>query len=92
MKETEEGVILLVKVIPKASCTEIVGWENEELKIRVMAVPEKGKANDYLLAFLAKKLKVAKSNLTLLYGETSRHKKVLIKGFKASAVLELLNL
>lgn len=79
MEETNEGVILRVKVIPKASKTEIVGWEGEELKIRVKAVPEKGKANQALINFLAKYLNIAKSDVSLTGGETSRHKKILFR-------------
>ncbi len=44
-----------VKVIPKASKNEIVGWEEDILKVRLTVVPEKGKANEALIALLSKR-------------------------------------
>jgi len=79
-KVSDEGVILAIKVIPKANRNEIVGIENDELKIRLAAVPEKGEANDELIKFLSKKFRVAKSQIELISGNTSRHKRLLIKG------------
>ncbi len=78
VKQREEGIVISIKVIPKAARSAIVGWENELLKVRLKAVPEKGEANRELIAFLATTLHCPKSHLTLLSGETSRHKKVLI--------------
>lgn len=72
-------IIIVVKVIPKCSRNEIVGWENDELKVRLMAVPEKGAANSALIAFLANKCGVSKSQVRLLSGETSRHKRLAIQ-------------
>lgn len=77
-KETPEGIILSVKVIPNAHRSEIVGIENDELKIRLAAIPDKGKANDELIRFLAKIFNVSKSQVTLIHGATSRHKKICI--------------
>lgn len=79
-KATPEGVVIPVKVIPKASRNEILGWENGELKIRVAAQPDKGCANEELLAFLAKELRIAKSRIKLLSGATSRHKRICLVG------------
>ena len=81
-------MILLVKVIPKASRTEIVGWEGENLKIRVKGVPEKGEVNRALIAFLAEKLRIAKSQIELISGETSRLKRVKIDGVENIKDLE----
>lgn len=71
---------IVVKVTPKASKNEIIGWEGDLLKIRLTAAPEKGKANDSLIALLSKKLKIAKSRIHILKGETSRQKLVEIEG------------
>lgn len=73
-------VTLAVKVVPKSSTNEIVGWEGDELKIRLKGVPEKGQVNEELISFLAKTLKLAKSQVQLISGHKSRHKKVLIDG------------
>lgn len=65
-----------IKVIPKAHKTEIVGFEEGILKIRVKAVPEKGEANEELIAFLAKVTKCPKSSILLVGGKTGRRKKI----------------
>jgi uncharacterized protein (TIGR00251 family) len=82
IKETPEGLIISIKVTPKSSKNEIVGWENEELKVRITAAPEKGEANEEVIRFLSKTLGIAKSRVILLSGETSRHKKILLKDMK----------
>lgn len=50
------------------------------LKARVTAVPEKGKANKALVALLSKALKVPKSAITVVSGETARQKILRIEG------------
>lgn len=74
------GLVLKIKVIPKASKSEVAGWEGEELRIRLKAVPEKGQANDELIKFLSKFLGISKSQITLLRGDTSRHKQMQLDG------------
>lgn len=87
IKETAEGIIIPIKVTPKASKNELVGWENEELKIRIAAVPNKGEANEELIRFLAKRLKLSKSQIKIVYGETNRHKRVCITGVSLSQIV-----
>lgn len=80
---TKHGIIVPIKVIPKSQKNEIVGWENDELKIKIRAVPEKGNANEALITFLAKYLKVSKSSISLYSGEKSRHKRIFITGLNS---------
>lgn len=80
LKKTDDGVILPVKVTPKAVRNEITGWQNEELCVRLKAIPEKGEANDSLIRFLAKELGLSRSQLQLTHGQTSRHKRLCISG------------
>lgn len=75
-------IILAVKVIPKAAKNEIVGWEGQELKIKIRAIPDKGKANDMLVHFLAEVCDVGLSQIKIISGETSRHKRVKISGYR----------
>ncbi|MDP3976062.1 MAG: DUF167 domain-containing protein [bacterium] len=68
-----------VKVIPKASKTEfvevMVGPDGEDiLKIRVAAVPEKGRANEELCRYLGKCLGVPKGQVKVSAGQSSRQK------------------
>ena len=61
-----------VKVIPKSSKTELVGYlPDGTWKVKVAAVPEKGKANRALLDFLSEHLSVPKSRIHITSGETS---------------------
>lgn len=69
-----------IKVTPNASKNEIIGWEGDLLRVRIKGVPEKGRVNEELIAFLAKELKVAKSQITILSGHTSRLKRIQIEG------------
>lgn len=81
---------LNVKVVPKASANEIVGWEKEEIKIRVKAQPEKGEANEVLIKFLAKQLDLAQSKIELVSGHTSRHKRLRIEMGKDEVIHKLM--
>lgn len=76
---------LRVRLTPNSRCCKCGGVfvaadGGEYLKINVVSVPEKGKANQELICFLSKKLKVAKSAIKIVGGETDRCKKILIHG------------
>ena len=58
----------------------MIKWENDELKIRLAAVPEKGKANQELLSYLSEVLSLGKSKIHLIQGDLSRHKQVCLTG------------
>ena len=71
---------ILVKVIPKSSKTELTGYlPDGTWKVKVAAVPEKGKANRALCEFVAERLGVAKSRVRIVAGETSRWKRLYIE-------------
>lgn len=79
------GVILRVRVTPNAAAERIEGVESRDddtavLRIRVTAVPDRGKANKAVIALLAKALGVPKSAITVLSGETARFKTLHIGG------------
>ncbi len=70
---------LTVRLTPSGGRDAIDGLETaadgeEHLKVRVRAVPEKGKANQALIALLAKSLTIAKNRITLVSGDTQRKK------------------
>ncbi len=88
--ETREGVTFAVKVIPRAKRDEIVGIENDALKIRLNAPPVEGRANDALVKFLAQTLNIARANVEIVRGETSRNKVVRVRNMTAAQVNELL--
>ncbi|MDP6377990.1 MAG: DUF167 domain-containing protein [Pseudomonadales bacterium] len=78
---------LRIKVVPGASRTEVAGWLNDELKIRVAAPPGKGKANTSLLELLARAAGVPVRNLSIEQGTISTHKLVRIDGIDRASLL-----
>jgi uncharacterized protein len=79
-QQTNHGISFKVKVVPKSSRNEIVGWEDEELKVKLAAVPEKGEANAELIDYLSEILNIGKSKIKLVKGEKSRRKRICITG------------
>lgn len=71
---------LAVHVTPKAGRDEVVGWRGGELQVRVTVAPEGGKANAAVCVLLAAVVGIAKSNVRVMRGETSRHKLVELAG------------
>ncbi|MCA1492597.1 DUF167 domain-containing protein [Sinorhizobium alkalisoli] len=70
---------LTVRLTPNGGRDAVDGFATaadgeEHLKVRVRAVPEKGRANQALIALLAKTLGVAKNRISLLSGDTQRKK------------------
>jgi uncharacterized protein len=78
IRPTCQGYVLLVHAVPGAARTEVAGLHGDRLKIRVAAPPERGAANEALLAFLAKRLGLPKQALRLTVGASSRSKAVAI--------------
>jgi len=68
-------LILRMWVQPRASRDEWVGLREDRFRIRITAPPVDGQANAHLRAFLAYLFGVAKSQVTLLAGETGRDKR-----------------
>ena len=85
--ESEDGVVLTVKVVPGSSRTTIAGELDGMVKIKVSAAPEKGKANQCLVEFLAGRLGVKKKSVSIVSGHTSPIKKIQICGVTAEDVL-----
>lgn len=73
---------LALKVSPGAKRSELLGWEEDYpgvgrvLRLRIAAPPVEGKANKAVLEFLAAKLCLPKSALSLLHGSSGRLKLV----------------
>lgn len=80
-----DHVKLSVRLTPNASRDAIEGAETGDdgecwLRARVTAVPENGKANKALIQLLAKWLRVPKSSISVISGETARKKILRIEG------------
>jgi len=84
-----EFTILNVRVIPRASRSEIVGIENNVLKVRLTSPPVDGAANAELIKLLAKKFDVAKSDIAIASGETSMNNRIRINNLSQSRLDEV---
>lgn len=89
LRRNDGGISLTLHVQPGAKRTEFAGLHGDALKIRLAAPPVEGKANAALLAFLAKYFGVARANVELISGDTSRHKIVRVQGVDAAAIAAL---
>jgi len=78
--KTAAGATFRVKVQPGASKNEIVGVQQDALKIRISAPPVEGKANKMLIKFLAKQLAVKRTQVEIISGHTSRVKTIRVIG------------
>jgi len=78
--KTAAGVTFRVRVQPGASKNEIVGIQEDALKIRISAPPVEGKANKALIQFLAKQLAVKRNQVEIMSGHTSRIKTIHVVG------------
>ncbi|MGQ9630903.1 MAG: DUF167 domain-containing protein [bacterium] len=81
-----------VRVQPRSPRDEIVGLYGEALKIRLTAPPVKGKANASCVSLLARYLGVPKSDVLISGGETSRTKRVRVRGVTEESVMRGLGL
>lgn len=80
IKLNADSVEFKVRVIPRASRTEIVGAIEGALKVRLKAPPVDGAANEELIKFLAKALRVSKTNIEIITGQTSKIKRLRVAG------------
>ena len=78
--EHAEGCVLPVRAQPGARKAGVLGEQGGSLKVAVTAPPEDGRANRALTEALRDLLKLKRSQVELLSGETSRDKKFLIRG------------
>lgn len=73
-KDSGNACTLSVRVQPKASKTEILGFRDGVLRIRVTAPPEDGKANAAAISLISKALAVPRGGIRLIRGHSSRNK------------------
>jgi uncharacterized protein (TIGR00251 family) len=92
IQESPGGVIFTAKVVPGSSRTTVAGVLEDMVKVRIAAAPEKGKANQCLVTFLARQLGVKKGDVEIVSGQTRPVKQVRVTGISAAALLERLGL
>ncbi len=82
LTETESGVVFNVKLVPNSSFTKIADYTEEFVRIKISSPPLENRANKELIEFCSDMFDVSKSKISLISGEKSKLKKVLIKDTK----------
>ncbi len=75
----QEALILNILGTPSAKQDKILKPKGTQLKVSIKKAPEDGKATDYMVKFLANEFGVSKSDIKVVYGETSINKQFCIK-------------
>lgn len=79
-QSSPDGVLIDVRVVPRASKSGIAGTRDGALLVRLNAPPVEGAANAQLIEVVAKALGIPKRAVTIVSGERSRQKRVAISG------------
>lgn len=82
--EKDNAVIFTVRVVPRASQSEIVGEHDGALKVRIASPPVDGAANAELIKLLAKSFDVPKSAIEIIGGQTSKTKQIKVSNINPS--------
>jgi uncharacterized protein (TIGR00251 family) len=72
-------LVLQVHVQPRASADALAGVMGDRLKIRLTAPPVEGRANEHLVAYLAKLFGIPRQQVVLERGESSKYKQLRIR-------------
>lgn len=83
-----DGVLLSVKLQPRAAKNQIIGAQADELKIQVTAPPVDSAANEALVEFLAEKFDSGRNRIEIIRGHKSRHKVIKLYGFAPEEILQ----
>ncbi|MDP6663390.1 MAG: DUF167 domain-containing protein [SAR202 cluster bacterium] len=81
---------LQVRVTPRVKRNAIELDDDGRIRVRVTAVPERGKANAAVVALIAKTLGLSKRSIAVVRGHTSRDKLIAVDGMDRDEVLERL--
>jgi len=93
IQEIDGGVVFAAKIVPGSSGqTRICGLLDGMLKVKVSAAPERGKANQCLLKFLAEQLGVKKNAVSIIRGQRSPVKHIQVSGISVDTLLKKLGL
>jgi len=80
INQTPNGITLNLHCQPGAKLTKVVGLHDGCLKISLQAPALENKANEYLLGWLSKQLKIPQKQIQLVSGQNSRKKRIEIWG------------
>ena len=82
-------MVLNVRAQPRSSRSGVDGVLGDAVKVRIRCAPVDGKANKELVETLAEAFGVAKSSVVFKSGETSKTKRILLRGVGAARAMEV---
>ena len=86
----KDGMLIFeVRVVPRASRSEIVGEHDGAVRVRIAAPPVDGAANEELIRLLARKLGVSRSAISITGGHSSKLKQLCVTGAPPDALVVL---
>ena len=85
-----DEALIAVRVTPRSSKDELLGWQDGTLRVKLRALPVDGRANEALCRYLASLLGVAASDVDVVSGTTARIKRLLVRGLSLEAVMTAL--
>jgi len=85
-QDTPDGAVVNVKAAPRSSKAGLDGLLGDAVKVRVRCAPVDGKANKELIEVLADAFGIPKSSVIFKSGETSKTKRLLLRGISSAAV------
>ncbi len=88
--DRDHGVLVRIHVQPRAAKNGFCGIHGGALKLRITAPPVDGKANELIIAILAKLFRVPKAAVSLVSGQQSRQKRFRVAGIGLDTALEIL--
>ena len=86
----DRGLTFAVRVVPRASRSEIAGEHNGALRVRIAAPPVAGAANRELIRTLAKIFKLPQNAVEIVSGANSKNKTVRVRGADAATLAQLI--
>lgn len=81
-----DRAFLKVRLTPRGSKNEVIGWRDDTLCIKVTAPPVEGAANQAVEEFVADILRVKKSQVRIVSGHKSREKRLEIEGISEDEI------
>ena len=89
VRETANGAVFRVRVVPKASQSGLAGIYGDALKMRVSAPTSEGKANDECIRLLAEILGVKRAQVAIIAGHAARTKTVAVAGLNPERIASI---
>jgi len=90
VRETADGISFELHVQPRASRNGVTGIQEGAVRIRLTSPPVDGAANEQCVKLLAVLLGVRRRDITIVSGETSRHKTVRVAGITADRLRDVI--